>query len=303
MSIKLSWVNRNVNVVDSIKIYRSLSAIDIASPGTALAVLPGTALEYTDTTVTRNTLYHYVVETVQGGSSVFGAEFVYGYYPDTGPGPKVLKRGDWSFGYFGPVTVDDFISTAQFISLLREFAGLSSFNYANTFTPAFDLWYKFVLNGKIIFMPRRPSTQHYWQQYYNWGLVYGVDGMGSAPAGTGATFNVNQKRVITVGDYSYMVRMPTASDVATNVYVPLNSVPSGEFTAMAALTVSGQTGFDRRLRLNDGDGYSALPVLSQHWAAASVIATIPGLAFGTITQQSYNTTTGALYWPMLELQF
>jgi hypothetical protein len=73
------------------------------------------------------------------------------YFPDSGPGTKVLQAGDKNYGFFGTVTEDEMAVNSEFTRLLNETnAQVRSIgNIKNT-------WFKFIVNEKVLFFPQKP---------------------------------------------------------------------------------------------------------------------------------------------------
>lgn len=212
MAVRLDWPKPAS--ADSIKVYRSLSKIDLANLPDPLATLAGDATFYSDITAARNTIYNYVIATTLGEDTVFTQNQEYGYFPETGPGPSTLLRGNWREGYFGTVSQADFIGATDLCTAL---------NFSpSTINTTLVTWHKFILDGKILFIPQLciASTSIY--DLYRNGLVYGTDDTGARPtdtAGIGGQAGVNQLRKIIVNNLEFKVRLPKASSAPTTEYL------------------------------------------------------------------------------------
>lgn len=223
MSIKIDWTAMSP---DSLTLYWSDTAFTPATlPGTK-AVLSPSDTTYTDTTVPDGGTRYYMLEAIKAGAATQHSQcMLHGNFSKTGPGGNKVLRGDWKAGYMG------FVPTAQLltISQLRTAAGATSLGSApadGTMTG----WYKFVFNGKILFFPNAVCATvgtHTWSTIYNLGLAYGVDGPGAAPfnlttvgANPNIPVTVNQKKVVTVGADSFLVRLPKYSTLPTDTSVP-----------------------------------------------------------------------------------
>lgn len=222
MSITLTWGAVNAALADSIKVYRATTPIDVNNLPVPLDTIAGSATSYTDTTAVRDTTYYYVVGHVRGSNELLSQVLTMGHYPDTGPGPQTLIRGDWNCGYFG------FIPTASFLSISQLRSLINNPDLGNT-TPADGTvtgWHKFIRKGKVLFIPNGvfAAGTCTWWRLYNVGLVYGADNTGSAPVAITTLSSipalVNQKVQIPFGAYNFLVRCPTVTDAPTNVYVP-----------------------------------------------------------------------------------
>lgn len=244
MSIKIDWPAMS-SLPDTLMIYWSDTAFTPATlPGTK-AVLDPAAVTYTDTTVPDSSARYYMVEAIKAGvNAQYSQCMVFGNFSKTGPGGNTVLRGDWNAGYMG------FVPAAQLftISQLRTAVGATALGSApadGTMTG----WYKFVFKGKILFFPNAVCATvgtHTWSQIYNLGLVYGVDGPGAAPfnlTAVGAVPNipvtVNQKKVVTVGSDSFLVRLPKNSTLPTDQSVPDRaSFPGCEWWSTMAMMTS-----------------------------------------------------------------
>lgn len=98
------------------------------------------------------------------------------------------------------------IATGQNLALMLGLtlsgqSPVTALNQGNT-----SNWSKFYLDGKFVLIPLSgyggSSFAVTWNDIYNAGLIYGVDGPGTYPL----TPNVNQLRLVPLGDYVYKVR-------------------------------------------------------------------------------------------------
>lgn len=114
------------------------------------------------------------------------------YYPNSGPGPKSLAGGNEQAGYFGTLTQNQLFTPTELFNLL----GIPAIDPTTDTTL---IWGKFFYKGKVIYIPSRPinsSGQLFsWQDLYQLGLVYGIDGDGAFPYPAGSP--VNQRVTIT----------------------------------------------------------------------------------------------------------
>lgn len=207
MSILLNWRQQPGQQLDSIEIYR-FAPRAVPNPnnlGTPYVVLAGTATSYEDTAVDNYATYQYRVVSVKGTDKVMGLPIIQAYYPQTGPGPQDLLRGDWWNGYFGTLTPEEFFLNAA------ELNGLMGLSFTNWNVP---LWHKFVYKGKILFIPDTPTATGYtYNQMYNYGLVWGTNDTGRfTPGGQSAR---NQYRTVKKNGYEYIVRLPQGVDGGT----------------------------------------------------------------------------------------
>lgn len=202
MSTRINWTNPNANFTE-IRIYRTDVPFDEANiPSTPIATLTeGTT--WLDTTTLQNVYYYYTIGVVVQGELLLSPAKKTIHMPYTGPGPQELVCGDWSRGYFGVVPASEIFTPS-------ELCGFCKVGGANTTAWR---WVKFVRNGKILFINLNATTNGKyitWNNLYNLGLVYGTNddgpdtGHGNSP--------VNQLKVVTKGEHSYIVRLPRALD-------------------------------------------------------------------------------------------
>lgn len=210
MSIKITWTNDEV--VDEIKVYRSEQRIELAALPTPLATIAGDLVEYVDVTARRGTIYYYIVAKIvndsapgaNDGEVLYSPNSEHGYFPETGHGPNKLKRGNWSYGYFGKVNAAEFLTPARFCSEFRAQTGMD-------LTPlgTDPQWHKFIHNGKVLFSPvtSLTSTALSWRELYHLGAVFGDDTSdGVYPAGLDYV-PTKQDATVQVDGYIYRVRL------------------------------------------------------------------------------------------------
>jgi len=214
MSIKLDFPNPHSAKASAVNIYRSNTRMSVESLPAILVTLPGNAVTYTDTAAALNTTYFYRVEVVVGDEVVLSSNVPAGNFPNVGPGPKTLKMGDWNLGYFGIVPPADLLNFSEMATQL----GIT----ANVAADSTNLgWHKFIRNGKILFMGSTPFLLSMtWQNVYNLGLIYGVDGSGELPSAAASSIPaVNQKRTVTKNADTFLVKAPKINLLSTSVPV------------------------------------------------------------------------------------
>lgn len=227
MSIKVSWALKSVP--DTLTLYWANSAFTPDSLPANVVNLTPTDTSYIDTTVPTNTTRYYMVKATKvGENDLFSQCMVYGNFPKTGVGSSKVLRGNWDVGLM------DVLTPAQVFTIagLKTALGLATSFGGTVSESTLTNWYKFVYKGKILLIPNAPcTTANYirWSDLYNAGLIYGVDDSGSPPfdlvaGGLSPAVNapVNQKRVVTIGSDSYLVRTPRMSTAPTNTELPAN---------------------------------------------------------------------------------
>lgn len=202
MSTRINWTNPNASFTE-IRIYRTPVPFNEDNiPEAPIAVLTeGTS--WLDTTTLQNVYYYYTIGVVVDGELILSPAKRTIHMPYTGPGPQELKSGDWSRGYFGVVSSAELFTPAELCTLCSLPSPRSG---SSTLA-------KFVRNGKILFIPLETTNSAAgisWNLLYSKGLVYGTDDFGP-PTGHGNA-PVNQRKVITKGEHSFIVRALRGND-------------------------------------------------------------------------------------------
>lgn len=297
MSVKLSW--RQINAPDSITIYRATSPIDAGALPAPLVTLSGAAVEYEDTTAVRGTLYYFRIAMTKGANTILSDNQLFGYYPNSGPGPQKLLRGDWKRGYFGRVPTADFLLAADAKTLCGLTAGTAVADTSLTH------WYKYVFDGKILFIPNcAVATSVTWRNIYDAGLMYGTDDAGSAPANsaTSVATATNQKKIVTAKGFNFLVRSPKASNQPTNVpYTVDTQLADTDWMETISRMWFTPTRADAKARWDD-QSTPTLSAICQHFSAtANVIMVIGADVPSTLASSSTSATYG--WFPIFELQY
>lgn len=99
------------------------------------------------------------------------------YFPNSGPGNKVLRAGNSDLGYFGEVTQAELFAPWEVEAAGNLFAGVIADTNA--------VWLKFFFNKKVLFVAKTPTrTTVSWNDLYDAGLVYGDRTTGTYPGAT-----------------------------------------------------------------------------------------------------------------------
>ena len=97
------------------------------------------------------------------------------FFPDSGPGNKILRAGNKDIGYFGTLTSTELFSGWEVSSALGFTAGLVNKESDNT-------WMKFIYYGKFLFVCKEFTRYNLsWNDVYKAGAMYGVKGNGPYP--------------------------------------------------------------------------------------------------------------------------
>jgi hypothetical protein len=103
------------------------------------------------------------------------------YIGNSGPGPKALLSGDQNLGYFGEVTDTQLFGISQVAGAGGMYQGTDH----PDLVPGANHWLKFIWNGKVIFIAKRPFRSNVsWADLYAAGMVYGTRDNGKYPLAT-----------------------------------------------------------------------------------------------------------------------
>jgi len=297
MSLTLNW--NAANGAANYKIYRSTTTFNKgnlpASPTTVAA--PAVSKEFTD--VVSNTVYFFMISSVDsGGIETYGNVFTVGYFPDTGPGPTSLLRGDWEFGFFGEVPIASLFSASE-INVMLTTANVTGSKNATEI----GKYFKVVCNGRILFIP-----DSYRQNI-------GISNVAQLPvlAGLGFAPPISAGLTLSKNGYDFHYRLPALSLVDAN-YLTAQTVDttSLDFLKSEAAMISslGNTTAVKPGLTAQND--SSLPGVYYHLGDTTVQANTAiglGLAANANSMAVYSATgvitsitTGTIYVvPVLEL--
>lgn len=302
MTIQVSWTNPNDVVMDSIEIYRALTRGGVK---TLIATLDKDTLGYLDENVTSNATYFYTVRFIKGEQFSDSIEFPLGFYPDTGPGSSIIKRGDWEFGFFGEIAASQLFLYTDLQAKVQ--ASIEQVG-------AMDTWLKWIVNGKIIFIPNNVYA-------YNGLFGNGVSGIGTGilPSGQDPASSAN---MLNKGDYQFLIRPPYATNKFTTAinpngifavdvnntvtqYDPL--IGKTEIGAMVASITRGMT-LIPELNGQKFSDYSISEVnqgiLTNTYITGSLLFKTEDLVSpGTAIVATNGVSTRFIWWPILEIQF
>lgn len=297
MAIRLDWASLVNKVYDRINIYRSSTPFDFTQilPD-PYATVPPDSTTYTDTAPADNTAYWYLIGGEKGGRVTAGVPVSMGNFPDSGPGPKNIIRGDWFSGYFGEVSLDEMFTLTE---IKAQLTAVSSWALL-----APSIWHKFVFKGKILFFPDKALTSAgiSWNTLYLAGVVYGTDTVGGTPTGAsgGPGFTVIQSARMTKGGWSFKVRLPLLSTLPTTSFVPNNTgTVDSEYRNTLARTFL-QTNLVTYAKSKVSD-YPPAMVLTQHWIGQTQVGVMAAGESHSYLSPSVATT--GQWWPIFELEY
>lgn len=195
MALKLKWKNPNVGAT-TIDIYRG-DTINV-SLTTPLVTLTNGELSWVDTTALFGKTYYYVWAVNTANDRVVSRPQKIEVNDRKGPGPNLLLHGNEGYGFFGVVPAADFVNNSAILAVAKNLSGIPQ-------AAVYPTWYKFIRNGKVLFVPSQTFGDTTWQALYNAGFVYGVNNTGPSGAGT-----VNQLTTFELNGDLFLVRATKA---------------------------------------------------------------------------------------------
>ncbi|ANZ50343.1 putative virion structural protein [Erwinia phage vB_EamM_Phobos] len=217
MALKLKWKNPNKGAT-SVEIYRGDTPdVDLTTP---LVTLSSGELAWVDTTALFGSTYYYVWAVNTANDRVVSRPQKVEVADRKGPGPNTLQAGNESYGYFGSVPSADFVNSSTVLAALKTLSGIPG-------GTSYPTWYKFIRNGKVLFVPNTTFGDVSWISLYNAGAVYGTDDNG----GVNSPNNVNQMTTFELNGDLFLVRL--AKGVPENMEwdgtaVNLNTLPAAQ---------------------------------------------------------------------------
>jgi len=226
-------------------------------------------------------------------------------YPDSGPGPQTLAKGDENFGYFGTLTASSFLTSQE----LSDMCGITE---GSIFIAAPN-WVKCMIKGVVLFIPicfvRSGVT---YTDLYNKGAVYGDDTTGKYPLGAG----VVQDRRITARNTLFKVRLFGRDDTdpvsQITGKIVMSSYEIGRFITGFFITPNPYTpdpAFANSFKVVSND------VFSQQLNAKSVTTMLTAASNANNSPYLYmrdqgtyevgvnaKTVTYPYWWPVLEVE-
>lgn len=153
-----------------------------------------------------------------------------------GPGPQALTRGDWEYGFFGVMELNEFISYNNLRALIQD-QGLPITNSSPSSVS--ECWFKFASRGRIVYMcSSEISFSLSWKEFYEAGVAGGGAPAEDIPQQVKDAYGIVTKDLrVTIDDLQYRVRLPEARDdwkgtsASEDVYTP-GSRRSGEITRL-----------------------------------------------------------------------
>lgn len=191
------------------------------------------------------------------------------YYYDTGPGPKILKRGNSTIGYYGELAESELISRTNLRTLTNFTSGTDNTTWDNK-------WIKLAVLGKIVYIPSARLALNVSRRQLNTaGYVPGVE-----KAIQGYNFKVRLPYVCTVEPATI-----NTNTIPFEVGSPQYNLSEWGYIVSALLTVPQNTGlphwnlYDRTNFLTQGDtnyihsyntrsGYAGVTLVASNFQAS-----------------------------------
>lgn len=284
MPLQLTWKDRNL-FSDGTRIYRSEQPMNPASLPAPLVTLAPGVMSYIDNTVVQNKLYYYIFESFKGSDRLFSSEQVLGTFPYTGPGANQPIRGDFRDGYFGTLTLSEMFTDTELITLL---------NPGGTRSAQVTKWFKFALDGKILFYPDGAiSTNVTWNVLNQRNLVFGFAGQ-------------NPPAQVEKNGHRFAARLMIGTNNPSEIMAAVSARPTdkSEWDRLIYRTIVGQIA-------NEGPKWDDWTAQQVNGSSAVIMQDLGTSASVRITRGSPAATaistisdTSAGHWrPVLELIF
>lgn len=243
-----------------------------------------------NTTVARNTVTWYKLVSIINSQRKESVPFCLGYFPDSGPGANALIRGTWEFGYFGEVPATN----------MPGFSDIETATGATKGTDSPIVFHKWVVNGKIIFIPDVPYSQALTLQ--NFGKL-------SWPAnGT-----VSDGVTVDKGAYRFSPRLPFATTLRTTAPAVMETAGSAEqrvseVAALLATIGNYDTTNSNFSKYKFSDLQSPAPAngyfVTGSWMSGGSVPYLCSLANpAVIYTQAPGVGFARMFWPVLEMIF
>lgn len=277
MSIVVTWNDFQQQDLDKVEVWRADTKAGVfAKVGEVI-----TESTYTDDTVERNRVYWYRLRAVKGADTSDSVVFPLGYFPTTGPGPTELLRGTWEFGYFGEVLPADVATVPDVLAATGTAAGSGA---------AYVMMYKWIVNGRIIFIPSTPYNAGTTSIHVTGAPKLLWDPVSGAPITT-----------ITKGDHTFGIRCLYGTTQNPTQYNPLtaNDYTKAQYSELAAFLSMSTTGGSAL-----GDKYLDLTYANQSYILLSTLSAANTPWYCSIGGTSITLTSAPISgaaWPIFEL--
>lgn len=286
MGVKIQWIDPNIDPLDTVEIWRSSTK---AGAPVKIGDVPGSIHEFQDDTAPRNKVSWYSLKSVLGTGSAMSKPFAVGNFPDTGPGPADIMRGDWEFGIFGEVDANLIPSYGE----IKDAVGGIAFSASPT------KFYKWIINGRIVFIPWVPYSNTFGTQQNQGALI-------QIPVGK---TNEDGPVILEREGRAYCVRPPYATNnvtTAVTTSVPSNGDETLPLTELGAM-MGSIVGIDTALKFTPQKWGDVANPNYANYIFTNTFVNVNGLTMvctilsapGLVASSSISTTRG--FWPVYEL--
>lgn len=184
----IRWFDRNIDEVEQ-RIYRSETTMDPNNMPVPLATVAADVQVYEDNTVEDDKIYYYRVSSVRAdGLERISDEITVDTAYNLGPGPDVLVGGGAAEGFFGEVPVTELFSGDELAAAIGLTAGTSQHST--------EPWLKFVIDGEIIYVAKKP-----YRHSISWDHINAVN----------AVYNDTNAHVVEKDGYQFRVTLLTGA--------------------------------------------------------------------------------------------
>ena len=216
--------------------------------------------------------------------------------PYNGPGAQKPIAGNLNAGYFGEVPMASLMGATD----LATYIGLTEGTPVNATTT----WLKFALNGKILFVPKKPlRTNVSWQAIYQAGAVYGLEtgtGVQSLPSNS----PVQQTKRITTANGHFRIRLPQGANANPYTGNGSSEASASEWTLLLNRVSESAPAATRWAAFSNDDLGIETSAASwcQEYASFNTAARVCRGVSGAVANIGSNPGNGALHhWrPVLE---
>lgn len=220
-----------------------------------------------------------------------GAKKAATFWPDSGPGTKMLQFGDQTAGYFGEVSSAELYTNVG-VYALAQFSG-------GTLYPGDISWLKFFIDGKVVYYAKQQVGANLcWNDVYSAGCALGIRGIGPYPVGAG----VDQFRLGTVTegnrDWTLLLRMPKTG-LSDPALVDTTNVLQSEWNRTIMRVVNG--GWGTYTPTDLGRTTDMASMCLETWTNSTTWHYVRGATNNAESRSNIAKTQNNLWRPVLEL--
>lgn len=200
MGLAVNWA-ASPNTTGYVLYRNAGSPVNLASPPADKVEVAGDVTSYTYPSGVNNTIYYILVGAKKAdGTITYSDQIQSGYFPDSGPGPVNLLRGDWNFGYFGEVPVTELFAVSEMYQALLAAIGTANV-ISPSASPTINTYHKVIVAGRILFFP---------DQIYSGGTVTPASLITNKLIVVDGDYQ-NKGLVVSKNGYDFVLRVPHAN--------------------------------------------------------------------------------------------